>query len=544
MHQTAIEVIRYLIAAFCVTTMFAVGLDLSLRDLYAPLRNLRVLAIIILASNVIVPLVAVMLIILPYLFGGPLDALIDAILPYSAHQKAGLILAALAAGTLLGPTMARIAKGKIPLAQGATAMFVVASVALIPIQIRLLDLFSLPGLAAFQGADITDLYMTLLLFQLLPLGVGVAIKTWYGTVAVLLRPFIVQLTGLLFLFVLVIYPATGQSSWKMPDSLPSGAQYLGALTVPSMKNSGTSNGSTQPNEEEIQSAWRESGFGSASAADPAIESIVPMERWRIIDDEQMYIVDLDGRQALEGGYQFSVYLIESYLFPVAITPETIDQLDQSELPTSLKKPLSDNAKVIVKEGEQKWLIKDGDKSYIIEKNASGETAYVYTGASGLAPLASQFLAMLEKQPVLKEVIDFFEQMIVFVIPLAVFAAIALIYLLIGYYGGVFAQGTVGVAGVAIPRTLATSTAVRNISAALILAVRHFSGTPAATNDSPVGPNLEIITTILIFYLISLAVAFYRSVKWGRQETAEADDEADTSDVTGELEEEIGALSAG
>jgi predicted Na+-dependent transporter len=120
---------------------------------------------------------------------------------------------------------------------------------------------------------------------------------------------------------------------------------------------------------------------------------------------------------------------------------------------------------------------------------------------------TEFLTNAEKLPVIGPLVTFLEEFLPTTINIAVMAAIASVILLIGYYGGVAVRNIVRATGSAIPRALATSTAARNVSMALILANVHF--------------GVADVTAVIVFYMISLIVAAHQAVRWGKEGVAQA-----------------------
>ena len=88
-------------------------------------------------------------------------------------------------------------------------------------------------------------------------------------------------------------------------------------------------------------------------------------------------------------------------------------------------------------------------------------------------LVGEFLKTLEALPVIGPVIDFLTQLVGELLPFAMLVAVAALILLIGNYGGVAVRNVAKGDGDGIPHALATSTAARNVSMALILASQYF-----------------------------------------------------------------------
>lgn len=368
----AVQGLFFTIPIFCIATMFAMGLDITVEDAVAPLRNLLALAVIVLVNNVFVPLVALVVIALPTLLaGGPFSGFAQLIAPLEGGQTIGFLLLVLASGSILGPTFAKISGATDAFAKGMMIALVVASALLLPIELKLLNSFEIGVATGFESGTIFTL---LLLFQLLPLALGIVINVRYAAVAVRLRPLIVQLTGLSFLILLALFLMSSNATQQV----------------------------TQPQQ--------------------------------------------------------------------------------------VAQPLE---------------------------------------------IVSKVLAGLEDLPMIGGIIKILEQLITIVWPYAVLAAVAAIIMIIGYYGGVAVRNIVGASGSGIPHSMASSTVVRNVSFALILAAEYASSSP--------DDGVQAIGMVLIFYLVSLIIAAHKAVQWGAEEET---GDVGLEDMVAELTEDIDALGVG
>lgn len=226
-QSSAVQGLFFTIPIFCIATMFAMGLDITVEDAVASLRNLLALAVIVLVNNVFVPLVALVIIALPTLLaGGPFSGFAQLIAPLEDGQTIGFLLLVLASGSILGPTFARISGATDAFAKGVMIALVVASALLLPIELKLLNSFDIGVSTAFESGPIFTL---LLLFQLLPLALGIVINVRYAPVAVRLRPLIVQLTGLSFLILLAFFLMSSLATQQAAQPLEVVSKLLGGL---------------------------------------------------------------------------------------------------------------------------------------------------------------------------------------------------------------------------------------------------------------------------------------------------------------------------
>jgi len=170
---------------FVVSCMLAVGLSLTASQIVAPLRNVRLVAFALLANFVLMPLVAIAI-----ATGLQLDE------PLSA----GLLLLGTAAGAPFLPLLAGIAKGHLAFSVGLTVLLMVFSVGYMPLV--------LPLLLSGVSVDPLKIATSLFLLMLLPLGVGLAVKSSLGRVAVRLEPLFRKVsTFALVLLMLLIFVA-------------------------------------------------------------------------------------------------------------------------------------------------------------------------------------------------------------------------------------------------------------------------------------------------------------------------------------------------
>lgn len=167
---------------FVVSCMLAVGLSLTASQIVAPLRNVRLVAFALLANFVLMPLVAIAI-----ATGLQLDE------PLSA----GLLLLGTAAGAPFLPLLAGIAKGHLAFSVGLTVLLMVFSVGYMPLV--------LPLLLSGVSVDPLKIATSLFLLMLLPLGVGLVVKSSLGRVAVRLEPLFrkVSTFALVLLMVLI-----------------------------------------------------------------------------------------------------------------------------------------------------------------------------------------------------------------------------------------------------------------------------------------------------------------------------------------------------
>ena len=194
------------ILTFVVASMAALGLSLTIEQILAPLRNGRLVVIVLLANFVLTPALAFA---------------IKALIPMDEGYAIGLILLATAAGAPFLPKLVQVAKGAIALSVGIMVLLMVTTVIYVPLVLPLL----LPGVTV----NPLDIAWSLVVLMLIPLAIGLFIKSRYGTVAESLQPPMSQISnmGLMLGFVAVL-----ALSWRsLLSTIGSGAILATALLI-------------------------------------------------------------------------------------------------------------------------------------------------------------------------------------------------------------------------------------------------------------------------------------------------------------------------
>ena len=151
--------------SFVVSSMLAMGAGLTIPQIAEPLRNARLVVLALLANFVLMPLGAIALAKLLWL---------------DESFAIGLLLLGCAAGAPFLPKLAELAKGNLAFAVGAMVLLMVVTVGYLPIVLPLL----LPGITV----NAWEIARSLLLLMLLPLAIGIALKTRYGELAARVKP--------------------------------------------------------------------------------------------------------------------------------------------------------------------------------------------------------------------------------------------------------------------------------------------------------------------------------------------------------------------
>jgi len=163
---------------FVVTSMLAMGLSLGLQQITQPLRNARLVILVLLANFVLVPLLAYA---------------ITKVIPLDQSLQIGVILMGTAAGAPFIPKLVQGAKGNIPASVGLMFLIMVVSIFYIPVFLPLL----LPGVEINPW----DIAKSLIVTMLVPLVIGMLIKSHSPDVADHWEPVMTKISGVSILIV-------------------------------------------------------------------------------------------------------------------------------------------------------------------------------------------------------------------------------------------------------------------------------------------------------------------------------------------------------
>ena len=147
------KVVPLAMLAFVVSSMLAVGVSLTVRQIMAPLRNGKLVSLALLANFVLMPLGAL---------------LIARLLRLDEPLGIALLLLGTAAGAPFLPKLAGLAKSDLAFAVGLMVLLMVLTVGYMPVVLPLL----LEGVSV----DPAKIARSLVLLMLLPLGAGLLPK--------------------------------------------------------------------------------------------------------------------------------------------------------------------------------------------------------------------------------------------------------------------------------------------------------------------------------------------------------------------------------
>lgn len=166
---------------FVVSSMLAMGFGLTVAQVTAPLRNLRLVSLSLLANFVLMPAAAVLL---------------AKLLRLDEPLGVGLLLLGVAAGAPFLPKLTQIAKGNLAFAVALMVLLMVITVAYMPIVLPLL----LPGVSVNPARIAISLVVTMLL----PLFVALAVNAKWPAAAARAKPLFDRLSSLGLILVVVL----------------------------------------------------------------------------------------------------------------------------------------------------------------------------------------------------------------------------------------------------------------------------------------------------------------------------------------------------
>jgi BASS family bile acid:Na+ symporter len=166
---------------FVVTSMLAMGLSLSVAQILLPLKNLRLVTLALLANFVLVPLLAYA---------------ITLVIPLEQSLQIGLIVLATAAGAPFLPKLVQGARGNIAFGVGLMVLLMVVTIIYVPLVLPLL----------LQGVSVNpwDIAQSLIVLMLIPLAIGLLIKSHSPDSAARWQPVMNKISSLAILILLVV----------------------------------------------------------------------------------------------------------------------------------------------------------------------------------------------------------------------------------------------------------------------------------------------------------------------------------------------------
>ena len=179
------KIIPISLLAFVVSSMLAVGLNLTVGEILLPLRNRRLVTLALLANFVLMPLATLA---------------IARLLQLDQPLSSALLLLGTAAGAPFLPKLAAVAKGRMAFAVGLMVMLMALTVGYMPLVLPLL----LEGVSV----DATKIARSLVFLMLFPLAVGLGVKANYPAVAAKVAPLLNKVSSISLALLIVLLLAT------------------------------------------------------------------------------------------------------------------------------------------------------------------------------------------------------------------------------------------------------------------------------------------------------------------------------------------------
>jgi BASS family bile acid:Na+ symporter len=186
LSQSAISVAML---GFVISSMLAMGLGLTIHEIIAPLRNIRLIVLSLVANFVLMPFVAIAL---------------ARVLRLDEAFGVGLLLLGTAAGAPFLPKLAQIAKGNLAFAVGLMVLLMVITVGYLPVALPLL----LPGVSV----NPMQIARSLFLLMLLPLAGALAVKAKFPDAAGRAKPVLDRLSNLSLILLIALLTAVNLKS--------------------------------------------------------------------------------------------------------------------------------------------------------------------------------------------------------------------------------------------------------------------------------------------------------------------------------------------
>jgi predicted Na+-dependent transporter len=166
---------------FVITSMLAMGMSLTIAQILQPLKNVRLVILALLANFVLAPLLAYLIILL---------------IPMEQSLQIGLAVLATAAGAPFLPKLVQGAKGNVAFGVGLMVLLMVVTIVYVPLVLPLL----------LQGVQVNpwDIAQSLIVLMLLPLAIGLLMKSHSPDSAVHWQPVMNKISGLAILILLVV----------------------------------------------------------------------------------------------------------------------------------------------------------------------------------------------------------------------------------------------------------------------------------------------------------------------------------------------------
>jgi len=169
------------VLVFVISSMLSMGLSLTTKQIVDPLKDMKLVALTLVANFVIVPLIAYALAL---------------ILSLDESLSIGLILISMAAGAPFLPKLVEVAKGNTAVSVGLMVLLMVVTIVYLPLVLPLV----------VTGVEVNplDIARSLIIMMLIPLAIGLFIKARYEDAAEKIRPTFASASNIAILVLIVL----------------------------------------------------------------------------------------------------------------------------------------------------------------------------------------------------------------------------------------------------------------------------------------------------------------------------------------------------
>lgn len=168
------------VLVFVITSMLAMGLNLTIKQIAAPLRNARLVILALVANFLLVPILAYLIVL---------------VIDLDQGLATGLILMATAAGAPFLPKLAQAAKGNMAFSVGLMVLLMVVTIIYMPLVLPFL----------LKGVEVNpwEIAQSLIIMMLIPLAIGLFVKARYEETAASLQPHMAQTSTVALVLLMV-----------------------------------------------------------------------------------------------------------------------------------------------------------------------------------------------------------------------------------------------------------------------------------------------------------------------------------------------------
>ena len=172
MNEILVVIDKLALFTFIVFTMLGAGLNLTIQQIWEPLRSPRLVILSLLTNFVLVPVFVYLLV---------------QIVPLSEGLRDGLLIMAVASGPPALPKLAQIVKGNIAFSVGLMMLLMLGTIFYMPMVLPLV----------VQGVQINswDIAKPLLLMMVIPLVIGLFIKAKFAAIVPTIQPILFKLSN-------------------------------------------------------------------------------------------------------------------------------------------------------------------------------------------------------------------------------------------------------------------------------------------------------------------------------------------------------------